>query len=62
MRLQQVALAEDNCFEGKILKANNPSLATIIKDYYETIWEQTSETPIKNWWKKNLTPKNVTIY
>jgi hypothetical protein len=57
LRLQRVALAEDNCFEGKILKANNHSPVTIIKDYYETIWEQMSETPIKKWWKKILPQK-----
>ena len=35
---------EDNCFEGKILITNNPSLVAIIKDYYEVIWEKASET------------------
>jgi sugar-specific transcriptional regulator TrmB len=35
----------DNCFEGKILISNNPLLVTILKDYYETIWEKASETP-----------------
>lgn len=48
---------EDNCFEGKILKANNPSLVAIIKDYYETIWEKASEAPIKKWWKRTLPQK-----
>jgi sugar-specific transcriptional regulator TrmB len=51
---------EDNCYEGKILKANNPSLVAIINDYYETMWEKTSETPIKKWWKKTL-PKKSSI-
>jgi hypothetical protein len=49
---------EDNCFEGKILKANNPSLVAILKDYYEIIWEKASETPIKKWWKKTLPQKS----
>ncbi len=49
---------EDNCFEGKILIANNPSLVAIIKDYYETIWEKASETPIKKWWKRTLPQKS----
>ena len=48
---------EDNCFEGKILIANNPPLVAIIKDYYETIWEKASETPIKKWWKRTLPQK-----
>ena len=48
---------EDNCFEGKILRSNNPSLVAIVKDYYETIWEKASATPIKKWWKKTLPKK-----
>jgi sugar-specific transcriptional regulator TrmB len=43
---------EDNCFEEKILIANNPSLVAIMKDYYEAIWEKASEAPIKKWWKR----------
>jgi len=53
---------EDNCFQGKILISNNPSLVAILKDYYETIWEKASETPIKKMVEKNLTPKSITIY
>jgi sugar-specific transcriptional regulator TrmB len=49
---------EDNCFEGKILIANNPSLVAIIKDYYEAIWEKASKTPIKKWWTRTLPPKS----
>lgn len=49
---------EDNCFEGKVLIANNPSLVAIIKDYYEVIWEKATETPIKKWWKKTLPQKS----
>jgi len=45
---------EDNCFEGKILITNNPSLVAIFKDYYEAIWEKALETPIKKWWKRTL--------
>ena len=48
---------EDNCFQGKILISNNPSLVAILKDYYETIWEKASETPIKKWWKRTLPQK-----
>ena len=50
--------AEDNCFEGKILKANNPSLVAILKDYYETIWEEASETPTKKWCK-SISPQKI---
>jgi len=49
---------EDNCFEGKILIANNPSLVAILKDYYEAMWEKASETPIKKWWKRTLPQKS----
>ena len=48
---------EDNCFQGKILVSNNPSLVAILKDYYETIWEKASETPIRKWWKRTLPQK-----
>ncbi len=48
---------EDNCYEGKILIANNPSLVAIINDYYETLWEKASEIPIKKWWKRTLPQK-----
>jgi sugar-specific transcriptional regulator TrmB len=53
---------EDNFFEEKILKASNPSIVAILKDYYETIWEKASEMPTKKIAEKNLTPKTVTTY
>ena len=49
---------EDNCFDGKILITNNPSLVAILKDYFETIWEKASETPTKKWWKRTLPQKH----
>lgn len=48
---------EDNCFVGKTLITNNPSLVAIIKDYYEVIWEKASETSTKKWWKRTLPQK-----
>jgi len=48
---------EDNCFSGKTLISNNPSLVAILKDYYETIWEKASETPNKKRWKITVPQK-----